>query len=241
MSKLQEAGPAVKEMQANKAGRSPDLVVDWIQQGLYNGRYVPGQKLVEADLITTLNVSRGPVREALKRLHGKGIVKQIPYRGAHIRAFSRKEAGDLLIVLEPMTSLMAKLAAEAVAAGTPAKRQLAAIQAWIDWFQRGNVSDVTFVGKRQDLYQALMEIGGNDELPYIMPTAQLHLLRLQSFPYLDDEKRQQVIKEYIRIIDAVLEGNATRAASVGKKHVQAARKRMAELSDEAFPKFRVHA
>ena len=96
---------------------SPDTVVDWIQQGIYTGRYVPGQKLAEADLIATLKISRGPVREALKRLHGKGIVRQIPYSGTLIRAFSRKEAEDLLTVIEPLTSLMARLAAEAVAAG----------------------------------------------------------------------------------------------------------------------------
>ncbi|PLW81803.1 hypothetical protein CWI75_13725 [Kineobactrum sediminis] len=237
MSELQKPGPDKSKKRVNKGGNSPDIVVDWIQEGLYNGRYVPGQKLVEADLIATLNISRGPVREALKRLHGKGITKQIPYRGAHIRAFSRKEAADLLTVLEPMTSLMAKLAAEAVAAGASTK-PLAGIQQWINRFQRGSVNDVTFVGKRQHLYQTLMEIGGNVELPYIMPIALLHLLRLQSFPYLDRKTRQQVIDEYMRIIDAVLNGDATRAARVGKQHVQAAKKRLAALPDEAFPDFR---
>jgi DNA-binding GntR family transcriptional regulator len=234
--KAQTKSPAAGR--GGRTGSSPDVVVDWIQQGLYTGRYVPGQKLVEADLITTLNISRGPVREALKRLHGKGIVRQIPYRGAHIRAFSRKEAGDLLTVLEPMTSLMARLAAEAVEAGTPASA-LSGIQDSINRFQRGSVNDVTFVGKRQHLYQTLMEIGGNVELPFIMPTALLHLLRLQSFPYLNNEKRQQIISEYMRIIDAVLKGDAVRAARVGKQHVQAAKKRLADLPDEAFPDFRI--
>ncbi|MCR9185868.1 MAG: GntR family transcriptional regulator [Halieaceae bacterium] len=238
MSGLQKTELGKSKKRVNKGGNSPDIIVNWIQEGLYNGRYVPGQKLVEADLIATLNISRGPVREALKRLHGKGILRQIPFRGAHIRAFSRKEAADLLTVLEPLTSLMAKLAAEAVAAGV-STQPLADILQWIEKFQRGSVNDVTFVGKRQHLYQTLMELGGNVELPYIMPTAQLHLLRLQSFPYLDNEQRQQVIDEYLRIIDAVLNGDAIRAARVGKQHVQAAKRRVASLPDEVFPDFRV--
>jgi len=220
------------------AGRSPDAVVEWIQQGLYSGRYVPGQKLAEADLIATLNISRGPIREALKRLHGKGIVRQIPYSGTLIRAFSRREAGDLLTVLEPLTSLMARLAAEAVANGADATR-LSEIQTAIDRFQRGSVNDVTFVGERQHLYQVLMAIGGNVELPVIMPTALLHLLRLQSFPYLESDRRQHITEEYLRIIDAVLAGDAVRAAKVGRQHVQAAKKRLASLPDEAFPDSRV--
>lgn len=133
---------------------------------------------------------------------------------------------------------MAKLAAEGAAAGMPTK-PLTGIQQWIDKFQRGSVNDVTFVGKRQHFYQTLMEIGGNAELPYIMPTALLHVLRLQSFPWLDNEKRQQVIDEYARIIDAVLDGDAGRASRVGKQHVQAAKKRLSALPDEVFPDSRM--
>lgn len=58
MSGLQEPG-SEKSGTAPSKGNSPDIVVNWIQEGLYNGRYLPGQKLVEADLIATLNISRG--------------------------------------------------------------------------------------------------------------------------------------------------------------------------------------
>jgi len=228
------ASEAPKKKDGDRKGSSPDVVVDWVQQGLYAGRYVPGQKLAEADLIAILNISRGPVREALKRLHGMGIVRQIPYSGTLIRAFSRKEAVDLLTVLEPLTSLMARLAAEAVANDADAT-ELIEIQQTIDRFQRGSVNDVTFVGERQHLYQVLMAIGGNLELTVIMPNALLHLLRLQTFPYLENEKRQQTTAEYLRIIDAVLAGDPVRAAREGKQHVQAARKRLDALPDEAFP------
>ncbi len=227
----------MKSVSARKVS-SPDTVADWIQQGICSGRYVPGQKLAEADLIATLNISRGPVREALKRLHGKGIVRQIPHSGTLIREFSRKEAGDLLAVIEPLTSLMARLAAEAVADGGSATG-LSEIQDAIDCFQRGSVNDVAFVAERQQLYQVLMTIGGNVELPVIMPTALLHLLRLQSFPYLESGQRHQITTEYLRIIDAVLAGDPARAARVGKQHVQAAKKRLAALPDEAFPDCRV--
>lgn len=220
-----------------RKGSSPDTVVDWIQQGIYKGRYVPGQKLAEADLIATLNISRGPVREALKRLHGQGVVTQIPYTGTIIRAFTRKEASDLLIVIEPLTSLMARLAAEAVANGASATG-LSDIKDAIDRFQQGAVNDVAFVGERQHLYQVLMSIGGNVELPVIMPTPLLHLLRLQSFPYLGSDTRQQITTEYLHIIEAVLDGDPARAEKLGRKHVRAAKKRLAALPDEAFPEFR---
>lgn len=213
---------------------SPDRVVEWVQQGLYTGRYVPGQKLVEADLIATLGVSRGPVREGLKRLDGIGIVELTPHRGAHVRAFSRIEADHLLIVLEALTALMTRLAADAVRAGANAA-QLADVQDWIDRFRRGDFSDISFMGKREHFYETLMTIGGNLELPLIMPIAQLHLLRLQSFPYLDGQDRQNILDEYLRITDAVLKGDGKAAEAAGRTHIQAARKRLAALPREAFP------
>jgi hypothetical protein len=55
------------------AKSSPDVVVDAILSGIRSGRLVPGQRLVEADLTHSLNISRGPVREALKRWRRKAL------------------------------------------------------------------------------------------------------------------------------------------------------------------------
>jgi DNA-binding GntR family transcriptional regulator len=131
---------------------------------------------------------------------------------------------------------MARLAAEAVAAGASSK-SLAAIGEWIERFKRGELTDTNFTDKRQHVYQTLMDIGGNTELPQIMPTSLLHLLRLQSFPYLDAKKRKDVITEYAHMIEAVSKGDAKRAAQVGRAHVRAAQKRLASLPEKVFPDF----
>lgn len=212
---------------------SPDLVVGWVEDGLHSGRLVPGQKLMEAQLIDTLGVSRGPVREGLKRLHGKGIVELAPHRGAQIRALTREEADDLLVVLEPLTALMAELAADAVAAGTPAK-SLENIHAWMETFSRGDLADTAFAGQRERFYNTLMTLGGNRELPQIMPLVLLQLLRRQSYPYLAREQRQDIINEYLDIIHAVLAGDGERASKAGRNHVRAARRRLASLPPSAF-------
>jgi len=67
-------------------------VVDAIVSGIRLGRFVPGQKLVEADLTESIGVSRGPVREALKRLAAEGIVSLTRHRGAYIRVLTRPKS-----------------------------------------------------------------------------------------------------------------------------------------------------
>jgi DNA-binding GntR family transcriptional regulator len=75
---------------------SPDRVVEAILDGIRSGRYVPGQKLIEADLTHDHQVSRGPVREALKRL-GR-VITRMRHRGAYIRA-TRAEADQTPVAL----------------------------------------------------------------------------------------------------------------------------------------------
>ena len=58
-----------------------DVVFRDIIRGLYEGRFAPGQRLVEGDLTTLYGVSRGPVREALSRLAAEGIHRYLQEHG----------------------------------------------------------------------------------------------------------------------------------------------------------------
>src|SRR5689334_5216430 len=71
---------------------STDRVVNHITAGILAGRYVPGQRLVEVDLTQVLKISRGPVREAFRRLDALGLVSTSRHRGAWVRTLSRTEA-----------------------------------------------------------------------------------------------------------------------------------------------------
>ncbi len=62
-----------------------------MRQAVQEGRYAPGQRLIEADLRREYGVSRGPVREALRRLATEGVVDFVPNRGALAKRFTSRE------------------------------------------------------------------------------------------------------------------------------------------------------
>src|ERR1700677_4954504 len=101
---------------------SPDRIVETITDSIRAGRFVPGQRLVEGDLTHSLGVSRGPVREAMKRLAAEGVITLTPHRGAYIRALQRGEAKQLLTVMEVLTGLAANLAAQQIRIKENSKR-----------------------------------------------------------------------------------------------------------------------
>jgi DNA-binding GntR family transcriptional regulator len=215
-----------------EAQSSPDVVVAAIVSGVYAGRLVPGQRLVEADLTRNLGVSRGPVREALKRLAAEGLVTLSRHRGAYVRALPRQEAHDTLVVLERIVGLVARLAAERIGLAdhrAMLEDQHARLMATAE---RGDF--VALLKERRDFYDVLIRIAGNRELARLMPLMQIHLLRLQFQSYVTHDQRRRQFRDYTAITEAVLAGNRVRADRLMQIHIKRTRLALMRLPDEAF-------
>ncbi len=89
-----------------------EVVADRIRNAILSGDLQPGQRLVEDRLARELDVSRHPVREALRTLQLEGLVDISPRRGATVSTVSVEEAGELYEVLAALDGLAARLAAE---------------------------------------------------------------------------------------------------------------------------------
>lgn len=233
----------VTESNARKVSEttsSPEKVVDAIHRGILAGRYVPGQKLIEADLTERLGISRGPVREALKRLDAEGVVELTRHRGAYIRSLSRIETLDLLEILELLTSLIAVRAALAVAKerepDRPSTQKLQEAYKWLSHFQDASPENSAFLEQRSHFYDALIAVGGNSQLQLVMPMMRIHLLRLQVQPYFSSEDRQDRLDEYAAITAAVVKGDSGLARKAMRIHMKRMNQRIARLPDEVFAK-----
>lgn len=76
------------------------------------GRRAPGSRLVERDIAAELNVSRLPVREAIRVLVGEGIVIARPRTWAVVREFTQRDIQDFAEVREAIETLIFAFAAE---------------------------------------------------------------------------------------------------------------------------------
>jgi DNA-binding GntR family transcriptional regulator len=148
----------------------PDALVRDVLHGLSDGRFAPGQRLSEPDLMALYGVGRSTVREALSRLAAGGVVTLAPHRGAQIRRLSPQEVRDVLRVTGVLLGLAARQAAEAVAAGASAADLVAAAQEY----------DASAGARaRARYYRALTRLAGNAELDRMLPSLQVHLVRAQ--------------------------------------------------------------
>lgn len=83
-----------------------------VREAVLRGEYVPGQRLIEADLSAEYGASRSSVRTALKELATEGLVELRLHRGARVRRVSLAEAIEITEVRRVVEGLIAGKAAE---------------------------------------------------------------------------------------------------------------------------------
>ena len=66
-----------------------------IRDMILDGTIPPGERLNEVALASALGISRGPLREAIQRLAGEGLLTVISHRGAFVRTFEAREIDEL--------------------------------------------------------------------------------------------------------------------------------------------------
>lgn len=214
---------------------SSDVVIDHITAGILAARYVPGQRLVEADLTHALRVSRGPVREAFRRLDALGILSRAMHRGACIRTLTRIEAIDLLTASEPLTGLLGRFAADEVKVRKRV-RDIASLERELRPFcdQKHDLSNEP--GQRQHFYDVLVAMTGNSQLPSLFPTMRIHLLRLQTQSFRDVHDRRANIEDFAAIAKSVLDGDGKAAEKACLAHNRRNLRAIEKMPNEAFPR-----
>lgn len=211
---------------------SSDQIVHEILRGLYQGRFVPGQKLTEVELSQRFAVGRGTVREALKRLAAEGIVTVSLHRGASIRSLSRSEARDLLEVIEVLATLAARYAAERLTSPSDVKT----LQDALKTLTVADLEQNSFeFGRLRDrFYRQLAQISDNQELARLMPTVQAHVIRVQFHAAYGADGDKERAKDYRAIISAILDRDPAKAERAMRRHVHRTAELIEALPDGAF-------
>jgi DNA-binding GntR family transcriptional regulator len=83
-----------------------------IEEAILSGQFKPRERLVEMDLISRFGVSRTVIREALKRLEAKGLVRATPYRGVMVADLTVEEIEEIYFVRAELEKIAARLVLE---------------------------------------------------------------------------------------------------------------------------------
>jgi len=188
-----------------------------LRQMLVESRIPPGAKLNERELSEVLQVSRTPLREAIKMLAAEGLVELVPNRGAI--AVSLTEA-DVLNTFEVMAGLEAQ--SGELAAARVTDEELAEIRAMhyemMAAYTRQDLS--AYYRLNAKIHNAINAAAKNPVLTatYNQVNARLQALRFRSNQ--DGDKWKRAMKEHDRMIEALAARDGTAMRAVLLQHLQ---------------------
>jgi DNA-binding GntR family transcriptional regulator len=167
---------------------------------LVEGVITPGSKLNERELSELLQVSRTPLREAIKRLAAEGLVELLANRGAVAVLLSRQDINHTFEVMAGLESLSGSLAAQRITAHE--LNELKALHfEMMAAFTRRDLS--SYYALNAKIHKAINMAARNPVLAttYDQVNARLQALRFRSNQ--DDKKWSQAVAEHEQMLDAL--------------------------------------
>jgi len=213
-----------------------DTAVEQLKRDILQGRFVPGQRLVEVDMMSHLDITRGRVRDVFKRLHSEGIVQIDRNRGASVRKVSREEVFDIFEVLEEISLLIIrKIGSQAEGPGMQ-KRLRASLHAARKFHDRSvNINKVLeYMDENARFWGDLADLAGNPVLSEIRLRLQAPLFRLAMEGLTVSDSHEQWIARHEEIIRALLDDNTAQAVRHARKSMHDVWKAILGLPDSAF-------
>ncbi|WP_035775600.1 GntR family transcriptional regulator [Arthrobacter sp. H5] len=189
-----------------------EIVGNEIRSRIFSGTFPPGARLIERDLAAEFDVSRFPVREAIRILHREGLVETLPTRGIVVKRLERREVEEIFDIREALEGLASKLAAERVAAGEHSD-----LQKYVDQSRSALADDNPEAARvaNSEFHDQIIEFSGSSTLHDILTPlmGRLHWLFGQ-VPNLD-----AVCNEHSELCAAINSGDPKAAAEEAQRHV----------------------
>ena len=204
-----------------------DLVYLELKHKILTGEIVSQTRLMEIDLSEKMNVSRTPIREAIKRLADDGLVKVEPRRGAYVANISIKDMLDVFEVREDMEGFVAKLAAQRI--NEEQKEELRAIASEYESAIAKADDKEVIIELDEKFHNFIVKCSGNETLRELVSYVQELSLRFRYLYYNDFSLYESTAGQHNRIMEAINSGRDEEARIEADAHVKALKEFVFEL------------
>lgn len=186
----------------------PEQLAEKLVEKIIRGEFAPGQRLHEMRLAEQFEVSRGPVREALRLLEREGLVVMASHRGASVARLTEKRLKDIFSVRAALMGICAEDLAD---------RRSKTIQALLDdgtaklfaASDQGDVDEYIVIVYQLSMY--LAEASENDIARTILFSLGRQTLPLTRGVFEVEKHRKSWSKNWRNIVEGIRAGDAAAA------------------------------
>lgn len=201
-----------------------DRLSDELIMSIVKGDIPSGSKISEPDLAKTYQVSRGPLREAIRRLEGLHLVARIPHIGARVVSLDQQQLVEIYQVREALEGMAARLACTHMS-----DAEITELEQLLD--QHEQAIEQT-QGKEYfqhegdfDFHYRIIQGSKNQRLIELLCSELYHLIRMYRFRSSQIVSRpQKALSEHRHICSAIQQRDGELAEMLMRRHINKAQK-----------------
>lgn len=194
-----------------------------LQDDIVLGVLKPGTRLGEAELASRYGVSRGPLREAIRRLESRKLLQREPHVGARVASLTRDDLVEIYRVREALEGMAARLAAQHMTESEV--RGLHDVLSQHE--QQQDIKEDTAYFQREgdlDFHYRIIQGSHNQTLIDLLIGELYHLVRMYRYQFSAVTNRpQKALAEHRRIVEAIESGDGDLAEMLMRRHISRAR------------------
>lgn len=210
-------GPGARKAWTEGSGHTVDRVMDYILERIHSGEYGQGEQIVARTIAKELDLSVAPVREAIHRLSGEGVIELFSNRSARVRQLSIDDILDALEVWEVHAGLTARLVAERIKIRDNSTKFRKVAEA----LRKASASgDKTGYYRQLVRFQEVMsEIADNPYVEAVRKRLHTEFWSQQMSAHLPPERWPDYFASFDHILPAILSGDPRKAEKAYASHV----------------------
>ena len=214
----------------NERGRKPtqaERIRASLADAIVRGEIGPGVALDEATIAERFQVSRTPVREAIRQLEAIGFAEARPHRGAVVPHFTPEKLNDMFTVMAEMEALCARYAADHITAA----ERTELLRRHEDCAAAARDGDVEeYYSRNIAFHDAIYHASHNAYLAEVTLYIRNRLAPFRKLQFEGIGRLAHSLAEHDAIVQAIFRGDGEGAATLMRQHMRLVRASVGEVS-----------
>ena len=194
-----------------------DQVLKEIREAIRCGKLKPGDRLVEMQLAEEMQISRFPIREALRYLEKEGLVETKPFKGSHVAQFTEKDMEELYSLRSSLEELAVRILIENLD-----ETKIKELKTIIKSMQKASLNGKLNQMISEDLrfHQTICELSGHRRLLEVWRTLESQLQVFLTIEKDFFETAYQYVSTHDPIMEAIQHRDIKRAEKAIREHLE---------------------
>lgn len=194
-----------------------DQVFGVVRKAILDFELLPGERLIERELIQNIGVSRTTVREVLARLAAEGLVTIVPQKGAVVSVLSVEEAADIYEMRAALEGLAVERFIERAT-----DREVRELREALNEVKRASELAEGQLEAKDRFYEVLLAGAKSPPLTQMLTSLQGRVRLLRALSLSMPGRPKEAAAEIERVVEAVEAGDVPTATQLCAEHVRKA-------------------